>query len=93
MPHLGAITVNTTVCAFTFAVAVASTLIFGLVPALQVSRPNVNESLQQGSKGTAGGLHTSRVRAVLVVAQVSLSLLLLAGAGLLIRSFFNLRSD
>jgi putative ABC transport system permease protein len=92
LPHLGAINVNLTVCAFTFAVAVASTLLFGLVPALQVSRPNVNDALQQGSKGTAGGLHTSRVRALLVVSQVSLSLLLLAGAGLLVRSFFNLRS-
>lgn len=92
LPHLGAMHVNTTVAAFTFAVAIASTLLFGLVPALQASRSDVNEALQQGSKGSAGGLHTSRTRAFLVVAQVSLSLLLLAAAGLLIRSFFNLRA-
>ena len=92
LPHLGQIQVNFTVCAFTFALAIGSTLLFGLVPALQVSRPSVNESLQQGAKGSTGGLHTNRLRAFLVVSQVSLSLLLLAGAGLLIKSFLNLRA-
>jgi len=92
LPHLGQIKVNNTVCAFTFVLAIASTLLFGLIPALQVSRPSVNESLQQGAKGSTGGLHTNRLRAFLVVSQVSLSLLLLAGAGLLIKSFLNLRA-
>jgi putative ABC transport system permease protein len=92
LPHLGQIKVNLTVCAFTFALAIGSTLLFGLIPALQVSRPSVNESLQQGAKGSTGGLHTNRLRAFLVVSQVSLSLLLLAGAGLLIKSFLNLRA-
>ena len=92
LPHLGQIKVNTSVCVFTFVLAIGSTLLFGLIPALQVSRPAVNESLQQGAKGSTGGLHTNRLRAFLVVSQVSLSLLLLAGAGLLIKSFFNLRA-
>jgi putative ABC transport system permease protein len=92
LPHLGKIKVNLFVGAFTFVLAIGSTLIFGLIPALQVSRPSVNESLQQGAKGSTGGLHTHRLRAFLVVSQVSLSLLLLAGAGLLIKSFFNLRA-
>ncbi len=92
LPHIAQIQVNFTVCAFTFTLAIGSTVFFGLVPALQVSRPSVNESLQQGSKGSTGGLHTNRMRAFLVVSQVSLSLLLLAGAGLLIKSFFNLRA-
>ncbi len=92
VPRLGEIKVNGAVVAFTFAVAIASTLLFSLVPALQASRANVSEILQQGAKGSTGGLHTHRVRAILVVSQVSLSLLLLAGAGLLIRSFFNLRA-
>ena len=91
VPRLGDIRINASVGAFTFGVAVLSTLAFGLVPALQVSRANVNESLQQGSKGSTGGLHGTRMRAFLVVSQVSVSLLLLAGAGLLIKSFFNLR--
>lgn len=92
LPHIGVVSVNLTVCAFTFALAVGSTLLFGLIPALQVSKPGVNEALQQGAKGSTGGLHTNRLRAALVVSQVSLSLLLLAGAGLLIKSFFNLRA-
>jgi putative ABC transport system permease protein len=92
LPHLAQIKVNFTVCVFTFVLAVGSTVLFGLIPALQVSRPSVNESLQQGAKGSTGGLHTNRLRAFLVVSQVSLSLLLLAGAGLLIKSFFNLRA-
>ncbi len=92
VPRLDDVRVNLGVCAFTFGLTILSTLVFGLVPALQVSRPNVNESLQQGAKGSTGGLHGSRTRAFLVVSQVSLSLLLLAGAGLLIKSFFNLRA-
>ena len=92
LPHLGQIKVNTTVCAFTFVLAIGSTLLFGLIPALQVSKPAVNASLQQGAKGSTGGLHTNRLRAFLVISQVSLSLLLLAGAGLLIKSFLNLRA-
>ena len=62
LPHIGEIKVNTTVGAFTFVLAIASTLLFGLVPALQVSRPGVNEALQQGAKGSTGGLHTNRLR-------------------------------
>ncbi|MBA3833448.1 MAG: ABC transporter permease [Chthoniobacterales bacterium] len=92
LPHLGTIRVNPSVCVFTFALATASTLLFGLLPALQVSRPNVIETLQQGAKGSTGGLQSQRLRALLVISQVALSLLLLSGAGLLIKSFFNLRA-
>ena len=92
VPRITEIRIDPTVCAFTFGLAVLSTIAFGLVPALQVSRANVSETLQQGAKGSTGGVHSSRLRGVLVVAQVSLSLLLLAGAGLLIKSFFNLRA-
>jgi putative ABC transport system permease protein len=90
VPRIAEVHINLAVCVFTFALAIASTLVFGLIPALQVSRPNVSQSLQQGAKGSTGGLHGTRVRAFLVVSQVSVSLLLLASAGLLIRSFFNL---
>jgi len=91
IPRLSEVHLNFGVCAFTFALAILSTLLFGLVPALQVSRGNLTDALQQGAKGSTGGLHGTRVRSFLVVSQVSLSLLLLAGAGLLIRSFFNLQ--
>jgi putative ABC transport system permease protein len=92
LPRVADIAVNSTVCAFTFAVAVASTMIFALIPALQASKPDVNQSLQEGGKGAIGGRETHRLRAILVTAQVALSLLLLAGAGLLIKSFANLRA-
>ena len=92
VPRLGEIQINLIVCAFTFLLSVVSTLVFGLVPALQISRPNVSNALQQGAKGSTGGAHSQRVRAALVVSQVALSLLLLAGAGLLIKSFLNLRA-
>jgi putative ABC transport system permease protein len=92
VPRLADVQVNLGVCAFTFGLTILSTLLFGLVPALQVSRPNVNEALQQGAKGSSGGVQGARTRALLVISQVALSLLLLAGAGLLIKSFFNLRA-
>jgi putative ABC transport system permease protein len=92
LPHAGAIGVDLSVGLFTFALALGSTVLFGLIPALQVSRPNVNECLQLGVKGSTGGLQTNRLRAFLVISQISVSLLLLAGAGLLIKSFLNLRA-
>jgi putative ABC transport system permease protein len=93
VPRLSEVHINLGVSAFTFGVAILSTLLFGLGPALQVSRGNLTIPLQQGAKGSTGGLHGTRVRAALVVSQISLSLLLLAGAGLLIRSFFNLQAS
>jgi len=90
LPRLDEVAINGSVVAFTLAAAVLSTLLFAMMPALQVSRPNVNESLQEGNRGAIGpGSH--RLRALLVIAQVALSMLLLAGAGLLIKSFGNLR--
>ena len=92
VPRLGEIAINAQVSAFTFIVAVCSTLLFALIPALQVTRPNVNESLQEGGSRGAVGPESHRLRALLVISQVALSLLLLAGAGLLIKSFANLRA-
>jgi putative ABC transport system permease protein len=91
VPRLGEVAINAPVFSFTFVAAIFSTLVFGLVPALQVTRPNVNESLQEGNRGAVGPA-SHRLRRLLVITQVALSLLLLAGAGLLIKSFANLRS-
>jgi len=91
VPRLGQVAINAPVFAFTFFAAIFSTLLFALVPALQVTRPNVNESLQEGDRGAIGP-ESHHLRRLLVIAQVALSLLLLAGAGLLIKSFANLRS-
>jgi putative ABC transport system permease protein len=91
VPRLDEVRINGAVIIFTVGVAVISTLLFALVPALQVTRPNVNASLQEGNRGGAGR-ESQRLRSILVVSQVALSLLLLAGAGLLIKSFGNLRA-
>jgi putative ABC transport system permease protein len=91
VPRLGEVAINASVFSFTFVVAIFSTLLFALIPALQVTRPNVNESLQEGNRGAVGP-ESHHLRRLLVVTQVALSLLLLAGAGLLIKSFANLRS-
>jgi len=91
VPRLGEVAINVPVFAFTFFAAIVSTLLFALVPALQVTRPNVSESLQTGDRGAIGP-ESHHLRRFLVITQVALSLLLLAGAGLLIKSFANLRA-
>jgi putative ABC transport system permease protein len=91
IPRIDQVRINGEVVVFTLGAAVFSTLLFALAPALQVSRPNVSESLQDGNRGTIGS-ESHRLRALLVISQVALSMLLLASAGLLIKSFANLLS-
>lgn len=91
VPRLDEVRINSVVVAFTLTAAVFSTLVFGAIPSLHASRPNVNESLQEGSRGAVGP-ESRRLRNLLVISQVALSMLLLAGAGLLIKSFSNLRT-
>jgi putative ABC transport system permease protein len=84
-------TIDGRVLAWTAAVSLMTGVIFGLAPALQASRPGLNETLKEGGRsGTAGAARNS-IRSTLVVAEVALSLTLLIGAGLLIRSFISLR--
>ena len=91
LPRAAGIAVDPAVGLFTFGVAVLSTLLFGLLPALQLSRRNISAALQQGGRGASAGVSAHRLRGLLVISQVALSLLLLIGAGLLLRSFANLR--
>jgi predicted permease len=72
---------------FTFAVSIAGGLAFGAAPAIFALHTNVNEKLKEGGRGTSVGRQHQRVRSSFVVAQVALALMLLAGAGLLLRSF------
>jgi putative ABC transport system permease protein len=80
--------INFPVLMFTLGLSVFSGIVFGLAPALQVSKPNLNDSLKEGSRQTSGNSH--RLRSSLVVLEVALSLMLLVGAGLLGRSFLSL---
>lgn len=90
VPRIGQIQVDSVVITFTLVASFVSTLVFALFPALHVSRPDVNESMQEGSRGAIGP-ESHRLRGILVIVQVALTMLLLAGAGLLIKSFINLR--
>jgi putative ABC transport system permease protein len=77
------------VLGFTFAVSFLTGIVFGVVPALQGSRTDVNEALKEGGRG--GSTTHNRLRNLLVVAEVALSLVLLVGAGLMVRSFAKLQ--
>jgi putative ABC transport system permease protein len=89
LPRMDAIHIDAWVLLFALGLSIASAVIFGVVPALQVSQLGPYETLQAGAVRTAA---KSLLRQVLVVAEVALSLVLLAGAGLMLRSFHRLVS-
>ena len=75
---------------FTLSVSVLTGILFGLAPAMEASRPNLNESLKEGGRGAVSAARSHRWRNAFVVVEVALALVLLIGAGLMIRSFARL---
>ncbi|HZS44599.1 MAG TPA: ABC transporter permease [Blastocatellia bacterium] len=91
LPRTSELSVDGKVLGFTILITVLTSLIFGLAPALHASKIDLNESLKDSSRGSTGGLHRNRLRSALVIVEVALSVVLLVGAGLLIRSFIRLQ--
>jgi putative ABC transport system permease protein len=88
IPRLDEISIDPRVLIFTFAISLITGIAFGLMPAIQASRADVNDALKEGARGSTGA--RSALRSVFVVAEISLALVLLVGAGLMIRSFMQL---
>lgn len=88
---IGGITIDGTVLSFTVLVTLATPLAFGLVPALRASRADLTVGLKEASKGS-GGVDASRGRRLLVVTQVAMAVVLITGAGLMLRSFASVQS-
>ncbi len=92
MPRVTEITVDSTTLLFTLGVALVTGLVFGLAPVLQATRPDLQDALKEGGRGTTEGRRGRRMRGGLVVAEIALALITLVGAGLLLRSFSRLMS-
>ena len=90
VPNESRVTINVPVMLFSLVVSVMTGIIFGLVPALQSSKPDLTDALKAG-RSTAAGAHGSRTRDLLVIAEVALSVVLLVSAGLTVRTFLVLQ--
>jgi putative ABC transport system permease protein len=87
---VNSVTIDGRVLAFTFLISMGTALLFGLMPALRSSRPDLGDSLKEGGRGVYGSLRKNRLRAVLVAGEMAIALMLLIGSGLLIKSFIQL---
>ena len=93
IPRLENCTVDLPVLGFSLALSVATALVFGLLPTLHLTRPDLQNYLRDGGRTLTAGLSGRRIRSALIVAEVALAVVLLVGAGLLIRSFYTLLQE
>ncbi|HEX7089656.1 MAG TPA: ABC transporter permease [Longimicrobiales bacterium] len=92
VPRLGEVTVDRTVIGFALAASLLTGLFFGVAPAIQLSRTRLTDALRDGGRGATGAARSAHLRSLLVTVEVATALVLLMGAGLLIRSFAALQS-
>ncbi len=81
---------DTRILFYLIAISIATGILFGLAPAARLSKLDVNSTLKDGGRGSTGGGHAKRLSTILVITEVSLAVVLLAGAGVMIRSFLNI---
>jgi predicted permease len=92
LPRLEEVTIDARVLALTIALTVVTGLTVGLIPALRGTPPDLTNSLREGRPGTGSGTSKAQLRSALVVGQIAIALVLLVGAGLLVRSFWRLQA-
>ena len=92
IPRLDVVRVDGAVIAFTAVIAIATGMVFGMIPAFQATRGDLVSSLKEGGKGALASRRAGRMREGLVITEIALAVMLLAGAGLLMRSFARLQS-
>lgn len=90
LPRLSEIALDAPVLLFTLGISVLTAIIFGLIPAWQATRTNLNEALKEGGRTKGGGVKRKHMRNALMVSEIALALVLLIGASLMIKSFFHL---
>jgi predicted permease len=93
LPRIETVALDGRVLAFTFAVSVLSALLFGLAPALRASDDGLSEALKEGERGSTEGIRRNRLRSNLVASEFALALVLLVGAGLMLRTLAALQAE
>jgi len=91
IPRVNEINLNWQVLSFTFLISLVTGIVFGLLPALHATTPDLTESLKEGGRSSTEGLRGSRLRSSLVVSEIAIALVLLIGAGLMVKSFARLQ--
>jgi putative ABC transport system permease protein len=92
VPRLSEVNLDTTVLLVTFVISVGTGVLFGIVPAIASAKPELTEALKEGGRSSTVGARRNQVRNSLVVAEIALALVLLIGAGLLMKSFIHLEN-